>query len=98
MKIRTQLVLAFLLLSVLPLTGIVLYSYASSQRAVRKAVEAEAEELTQEMNGRMSALCTELGRSAGRVGEIHRVSLMDERAAEELEREFPEVLRAMGET
>jgi hypothetical protein len=46
MKIRTQLVLAFLLLSVLPLTGIVLYSYSSSQRAVRKAVEAEAEELT----------------------------------------------------
>lgn len=98
MKIRTQLVLAFLLLSVVPLSGIVLYSYASSQRAVRKAVEAEAEELTQEMNGRMSALCTELGRSAERVGEIHRVALMDERAAEELERELPEVLRAMGET
>ena len=98
MKIRSQLVLAFLLLSVVPLTGIVLYSYASSQRAVRKVVEAEAEELTQEMNGRMSALCTELGRSAERVGEIHRVSLMDERPVEELEREFPEVLRAMGES
>ncbi|HEX5718520.1 MAG TPA: SpoIIE family protein phosphatase [Thermoanaerobaculia bacterium] len=98
MKIRTQLVLAFLLLSVLPLTGIVLYSYASSQRAVRKVVEAEAEELTQEMNGRMSTIRAELGRSAERVGEMQVASLMDRREAEELEREFPEVLRAMGDS
>jgi serine phosphatase RsbU (regulator of sigma subunit) len=98
MKIRTQLVLAFLLLSVLPLTGIVLYSYASSQRAVRKVVEAEAEELTQEMNGRMSTIRAELGRSAERVGEMQMASLMDRQAEEELEREFPEVLRAMGES
>jgi HAMP domain-containing protein len=97
MKIRTQLVLAFLLLSVLPLTGIVLYSYASSQRAVRKVVEAEAEELTQEMNGRMSTIRAELGRSAERVGEMQVASLMD-RQEEELEREYPEVLRAMGES
>ena len=98
MKIRTQLVLAFLLLSVLPLTGIVLYSYASSQRAVRKVVEAEAEELTQEMNGRMSTIRAELGRSAERVGEMQIASLTDREAAEQLEREFPEVLRAMGES
>ena len=95
MKIRTQLVLAFLLLSVLPLTGIVLYSYVSSQRAVRKVVEAEAEELTQEMNGRMATIRAELGRSAERMSEI---SLADRQAQEELERELPEVLRAMGES
>lgn len=89
MKIRTQLVLAFLLLSVLPLTGIVLYSYASSQRAVRKAVEAEAEELTQEMNGRMSTIREELGRSAERVGEMHVTSLLDQQA---------ELPRVLGET
>jgi serine phosphatase RsbU (regulator of sigma subunit) len=98
MKIRTQLVLAFLLLSVLPLTGIVLYSYASSQRAVRKVVEAEAEELTQEMNGRMSTIRAELGRSAERVGEMQMASLVDRQVEEELERELPEVLRAMGES
>ncbi|MEA2562227.1 MAG: hypothetical protein QOH06_3731 [Acidobacteriota bacterium] len=98
MKIRTQLVLAFLLLSVLPLTGIVLYSYASSQRAVRKVVEAEAEELTQEMNGRMSTIRAELGRSAERVGEMQVASLMDHQEEEEMEREYPEVIRAMGES
>lgn len=98
MKIRTQLVLAFLLLSVLPLTGIVLYSYVSSQRAVRGAVEAEAEELTQEMNGRMATLRAELGRSALRMSEIPVAAPADRSVEEELERELPEVLRAMGES
>lgn len=92
MKIRTQLVVAFLLLSVLPLTGIVLYSYASSQRAVRKAFEAEAEEMTQEMNGRMSTIRAELWRSAERVGETHMASLLDR------QEELPRVLSVMGET
>ena len=98
MKIRTQLVLAFLLLSVLPLTGIVLYSYASSQRAVRKAVEAEAEEMNQEMNGRMATIRAELGRSVERVGAMPFAATLDRQAAAELERELPEVLRAMGES
>ncbi|HWM92127.1 MAG TPA: SpoIIE family protein phosphatase [Thermoanaerobaculia bacterium] len=98
MKIRTQLVVAFLLLSVVPLTGIVLYSYASSQRAVRQAVEAEAAELTQEMNGRMSTIRAELGRSLERVGEIPLSTLLERQVEEELEAEMPEVLRAMGES
>lgn len=98
MKIRTQLVLAFLLLSVVPLTGIVLYSYASSQRAVRQAVEAEAAEMNQEMKGRMSTIRAELGRSIERVGEIPLSALLERQAAAELEGELPEVLRAMGES
>lgn len=70
MKIRTQLVVAFLLLSVLPLTGLVLYNYVSSQQAVRQAVEMEASEMTREMSGRMSELRAELGRGMERVGNI----------------------------
>ena len=49
MKVRTQLVLAFLLLAVVPLAGIVLYSYISSLAAFRQAVEAESRSLAQEM-------------------------------------------------
>ncbi len=60
MKLRTQLVLAFVLLAVVPLTGIVLYSYYSSLRAVRQTVEDEAKELTSEMDDRMSAIKREL--------------------------------------
>ncbi|HKV08420.1 MAG TPA: SpoIIE family protein phosphatase [Thermoanaerobaculia bacterium] len=70
MKIRTQLIAAFLLLAILPLTGIVLYSYFSSLRAVRRAAEVEAVSLTREMDGRMAAIRTELGQGLARVGSL----------------------------
>ncbi|HEY9421244.1 MAG TPA: SpoIIE family protein phosphatase, partial [Thermoanaerobaculia bacterium] len=73
MKIRTQLVLAFLLLAILPLTGIVLYSYYSSLRAVRQATEAEARMLAKEMDGRIATIKAELGRGVGRIGEFSAV-------------------------
>jgi len=66
MKIRTQLVLAFLLLAVVPLAGIVLYSYYSSLRAVRRAAETEARTLTREMDGRLAASATRLWTDAPR--------------------------------
>ena len=56
MKLRTQLILAFLLLSVLPLTGIVLYSFYSSSRAFERAVEAESEQLTEQITHRMDTM------------------------------------------
>ena len=45
MKIRTQLVLACFVLSVLPLSAIVLYSYQSSRRALESAYQQEAQRL-----------------------------------------------------
>jgi len=41
MKLRTQLVVALLLLAVVPLLGVTLYSYLGSLRAYRKAVSAD---------------------------------------------------------
>ncbi|HEV2844261.1 MAG TPA: SpoIIE family protein phosphatase, partial [Thermoanaerobaculia bacterium] len=73
MKIRTQLILAFLLLAILPLTGIVLYSYYSSLRAVRQATETEAGMLAKEMDGRMTTITAQLGRGVGRMGEFSDV-------------------------
>ncbi|MEA2604768.1 MAG: hypothetical protein QOF89_5760 [Acidobacteriota bacterium] len=70
MKIRTQLILAFLLLAVVPLAGIVLYSYYSSLRAVRRAAESEVGALTREMDGRMAAIKSELGRGVERMGDV----------------------------
>ena len=43
MKLRFKLILASLLLSVVPLSGVIVYPYINSQRAVRQAVEAEAQ-------------------------------------------------------
>src|SRR5690349_8739071 len=70
MRIRTQLIVAFLLLAILPLSGIVLYSYVSSLRAVRRTAEVEAGSLTREMDGRMAAIRTELGQGLARVGSL----------------------------
>jgi serine phosphatase RsbU (regulator of sigma subunit) len=70
MKIRTQLILAFLLLAVVPLAGIVLYSYYSSLRAVRRATEAEAGTLKREMEGRLATIKSELGRGVERMGDV----------------------------
>ena len=42
MTLRMQLVLAFLLLAVVPLAGVTVYSYVTSQRVLRRAIEAES--------------------------------------------------------
>jgi serine phosphatase RsbU (regulator of sigma subunit) len=60
MKIRAQLVLAFLLLAVVPLTAIVLYSYFTAINAVEDAVEAESNVLTAEMDQRLRGIKTVL--------------------------------------
>lgn len=56
MKIRTQLVLASFLLSVLPLSGIVVYSYYSSRRALESAYQREASKVAQQMDRRLSGI------------------------------------------
>ena len=56
MKIRTQLVLASFLLSVLPLTGIVTYSYYSSRRALEAAYQHEAAKVAQQMDRRLTGI------------------------------------------
>jgi serine phosphatase RsbU (regulator of sigma subunit) len=70
MKIRTQLVVAFLLLAVVPLTGIVLYSYVSSLRAVRRETESQARTLVGEMNGRLASVKGELDRGVERMRDV----------------------------
>lgn len=77
MKLRTQLVLAFLLLAVLPLTGIVLYSYYTSLRAVRQATEEEARTLSTEMNGRMASIRRDLGQGVQRIGGVPLQDLLN---------------------
>src|ERR1700681_2528164 len=53
MKIRTELVLICFLLAVLPLGGIVVYSYYASRRALEVAYHAEAQRLTVQMDRRL---------------------------------------------
>ena len=50
MKLRSQLILAFLVLAVLPLAGIVGYSYVSSAKAFRAAVQAETLDVARQIS------------------------------------------------
>jgi serine phosphatase RsbU (regulator of sigma subunit) len=61
MRLRTQLAIAFFLLAVLPLSGLTLYTYLGSQRAIRRAVQAEAGVLATEMSTRVELVADELG-------------------------------------
>jgi serine phosphatase RsbU (regulator of sigma subunit) len=67
MKIRTQLVLAFFLFGVVPLSGIVFYNYRSSLEAVRLANEKEAVRVAAEMDWRLGSIEQSLRESVGRV-------------------------------
>ena len=61
MKVRTQLVVAFLLLSVVPLAVLVLYSYGTSLQACRQAVASESQVLAEEMSERLRSVRQDLG-------------------------------------
>lgn len=80
MKLRTQLGLAFLLLAVVPLLGVTLYSYVTSQRVLRRAVQAEAGALAEGMGTRMEATTKEVSR---RIESIRRRSRRNRSAAYE---------------
>ena len=76
MKLRAQLTLAFLLLAVVPLTGLSVYYYYSSIRAYRQAVEEEGGALAQEMGGRMESMRADMNRRIGRLGSFPFRELM----------------------
>src|SRR5206468_8813666 len=73
-KIRTQLVIASFLLSILPLSAIVGYSYHSSHAAVEAAYRREAATLTRQMETRLASLRTDLEQ---RLAEVSALPLHD---------------------
>ncbi|HEX6204084.1 MAG TPA: HAMP domain-containing protein, partial [Thermoanaerobaculia bacterium] len=67
MRLRSQLALGFLVLAVLPLAGIVLFTYVSSLGTVKRALEAEAASLARDMDGRMGLVRRDLETRLARV-------------------------------
>jgi serine phosphatase RsbU (regulator of sigma subunit) len=67
MRLRSQLALGFLVLAILPLAGIVLFTYASSLAAVERALETEAASLARDMDGRMGLVRQDLELRLARV-------------------------------
>ena len=70
MRLRTQLIVAFLILAVLPLGAITLYSYHSSTQALRRVVETESARAAAEMETRMATVTAGLGRRFDKLQEI----------------------------
>jgi len=60
MNLRTRLIVAFFLLSVVPLTVVVYLSYASSAAALREGAEHETDLLASELGQRMQLVTTQL--------------------------------------
>ncbi len=60
MRLRTQLIVAFLIVSVVPLATVTFYSYTSQVRALRDLATSEADALSGEMTHRMQLVTGEL--------------------------------------
>src|SRR5258708_4225703 len=74
MKIRAQLVLACFLLSVLPLSAIVIYSYQSSRGALESAYRREADAQTRQMDRRLATIRGDLEQ---RLAEVSALPMQD---------------------
>ncbi len=67
MRLRTQLMLTFAIVAIVPLTVVTLQGYFSSEGSYRRAVEAEAETLAESMGTEMERFTLELSRRMARL-------------------------------
>ena len=70
MSLRARLAFAFFFLAVVPLAVMTLWSYASTVRAFRKAVEAEGTALADEMGRRMDQVSRDLEQRLEGLGQV----------------------------
>src|SRR5512141_2288459 len=99
MKIRTQLVLAWFLLSILPLSVIVLYSYHSSRQALEAAYHKEAQQLTAQMDRRLTAIRTDIDDSLTALSALPLDTLPATKRTDPARAAVVDnILMAMGET
>jgi serine phosphatase RsbU (regulator of sigma subunit) len=81
MKLRAKLILSFLGLAVVPLATITLYSYHSSRRALRTAVEQESSAMASDMSSRMESVSKDINRQIERLAvfEFGRIMTLDKK-------------------
>ncbi len=95
MRLRTQLALTFLALTILPLGGLAAYSYYSSSKAVRAALEEEAGDLAREMDQKLNVAREWVARSVANVDPITLDSIVSHGATGD-QAMAVNVLRNMG--
>jgi serine phosphatase RsbU (regulator of sigma subunit) len=67
MSLRARLIVAFLLLSVVPLSAVTLFSYISSVRAFERAAQREATQSATDVSRRMEMITADVGRRMDRL-------------------------------
>ena len=98
MKVRTQLVVAFLLLSVVPLAALVLYNYATSQQAFRNAVASESQVLAEEMGERLASVRQDLSQRLASLSMLPvRVLVSSEEDEADPSQVYTELMAQMGD-
>ncbi|HXW06696.1 MAG TPA: SpoIIE family protein phosphatase [Vicinamibacterales bacterium] len=70
MSLRTRLILAFFLLSVVPLSAVTLFWYVSSVQAFERAARRESMQAATDMGRRMEFIATDVGRKMDRLFEV----------------------------
>lgn len=98
-RLRTQLIAAFVALSVVPLTAIVTFGYYTSEHTFRRAVEQETSELASRMDRRVGMIADTVGRDIERVGSLPVEMFLPAPGAEQIgDAEIAEQLRiVLGE-
>lgn len=81
MRLRTRLIVAFLVLSVVPLGAVTFYSYTSQVRALRELATSEADALSGEMTQRMQLVTGELTTRVEQLMDMQPVPVQAARTA-----------------
>ncbi len=76
MSLRTRLIVAFLILSVLPLAAVTYFSYTSQVRALQDLATREADSLSTEMTQRMQLVTTELSTRVEQLAEMQEPAVV----------------------
>ena len=70
MSLRLRLIVAFFLLSVVPVGAVTYYTYAANAAAMRDAARVEATLLAAELSGRMASVTAHLGKGVEELMEL----------------------------
>jgi serine phosphatase RsbU (regulator of sigma subunit) len=81
MTLRSRLTAAFFAISVVPLSAVTLFSYVSSERALRRAAEQQANELADDLSRRMQFVTTDIERRLNRGWQTAMPTAPGERVA-----------------
>ena len=81
MTLRSRLTAAFFAISVVPLSAVTLFSYVSSERALRRAAEQQANELADDLSRRMQWVTTDIERRLDRGWQTAMPAPIGERVA-----------------